>query len=124
MNRPVAPVAGWHEVAQHGGVAGPPAAPQDLASIIYTSGSTGKPKGVMLTHGNLVANIRSIVAYLELTERDVQMVVLPFFYVMGKSLLNTHVAVAGTVVVNNGFAYPASVVAQMAKEGVTGFSIT
>jgi long-chain acyl-CoA synthetase len=116
------PVAGWHEVAKHGVVGGPPVAAQDLASIIYTSGSTGKPKGVMLTHGNLVANVRSIVAYLELTERDVQMVVLPFFYVMGKSLLNTHVAVAGTVVVNNGFAYPASVVAQMAREGVTGFS--
>jgi acyl-CoA synthetase (AMP-forming)/AMP-acid ligase II len=117
-----APVAGWHEVASHGVSDGPLVAAQDLASIIYTSGSTGKPKGVMLTHGNLVANIRSIVAYLELTERDVQMVVLPFFYVMGKSLLNTHVAATGTVVVNNGFAYPASVVAQMAKEGVTGFS--
>lgn len=93
-----------------------------LASIIFTSGSTGRPKGVMLTHGNIVANTRSIVTYLELTSSDIQMVVLPFFYVMGKSLLNTHMAVAGTVVVNNSFAYPASVVQQMIDERVTGFS--
>jgi acyl-CoA synthetase (AMP-forming)/AMP-acid ligase II len=50
------------------------------------------------------------------------MVVLPLFYVMGKSLLNTHMAVGGTVVFNNRFMYPADVVHQMIKENVTGFS--
>ena len=94
----------------------------DLASIIYTSGSTGKPKGVMLRHRNIVANVRSICEYLKLSDRDIQMCVLPFFYVMGKSLLNTHFAVGGTVVINNKFAFPASVVNQMIEEKVTGFS--
>jgi acyl-CoA synthetase (AMP-forming)/AMP-acid ligase II len=94
----------------------------ELASIIFTSGSTGKPKGVMLTHDNIVANTRSIVRYLELTSADIQMVVLPFFYVMGKSLLNTHMSVGGTVVLNNQFAYPATVIQQIIDEGVTGFS--
>ncbi len=94
----------------------------DLASIIFTSGSTGKPKGVMLSHGNITANVRSICSYLELTENDIQMVVLPFFYVMGKSLLNTHFAVGGSVVINNTFFYPATVVKQMVQEKVTGFS--
>jgi acyl-CoA synthetase (AMP-forming)/AMP-acid ligase II len=50
------------------------------------------------------------------------MVVLPFFYVMGKSLLNTHMAAAGTIVINNRFMYPADVVHQMIEEKVTGFS--
>ena len=50
------------------------------------------------------------------------MVVLPFFYVMGKSLLNTHFAVGGTVVLNNKFAFPAAVIKQMVDEKVTGFS--
>jgi acyl-CoA synthetase (AMP-forming)/AMP-acid ligase II len=94
----------------------------DLASIIFTSGSTGKPKGVMLSHRNIVTNTRSITQYLDLTSADIQMVVLPFFYVMGKSLLNTHIAVGGTVVINNRFAYPASVIQQMVDEQVTGFS--
>jgi len=94
----------------------------DLASIIYTSGSTGIPKGVMLTHKNIVSNTKSICRYLDLTDKDVQMVVLPFFYVMGKSLLNTHFAVGGTVVINNKFAFPATVIKQMVDEKITGFS--
>jgi acyl-CoA synthetase (AMP-forming)/AMP-acid ligase II len=94
----------------------------ELAGIIYTSGSTGKPKGVMLSHLNIVSNTSSICQYLNLTENDIQMVVLPFFYVMGKSLLNTHFAAGGTIVINNKFAYPASVINQMVDEKVTGFS--
>lgn len=96
--------------------------PEDLASIIYTSGSTSKPKGVMLSHANILANTKSICQYLNLTNNDIQMVVLPFFYVMGKSLLNTHFAVGGTVVLNNKFAFPASVIKQMVEENITGFS--
>lgn len=94
----------------------------DLASIIYTSGSTGIPKGVMLSHKNIVSNTKSICRYLDLTVKDIQMVVLPFFYVMGKSLLNTHFAIGGTVIINNKFAFPATVIKQMVDEKVTGFS--
>lgn len=96
--------------------------PSDLAGIIYTSGSSGRPKGVMLSHRNITANTISICQYLAITEKDVQMVVLPFFYVMGKSLLNTLFRAGGTVVINNRFAFPATVVNEMIQEKVTLFS--
>ncbi len=97
-------------------------APAPLAQIIYTSGTTGSPKGVMLTHANLVANTRSIVEYLRLTDQDRVMAVLPFFYSYGNSLLLTHVAVGGTLVVNQSFLYPNVILDQMVSEEVTGFS--
>jgi acyl-CoA synthetase (AMP-forming)/AMP-acid ligase II len=118
------PLFSWDEIMAGGGDANPdvPLSETGLASIIYTSGSTGRPKGVMLSHRNIVSNTRSICRYLRLTAADIQMVVLPFFYVMGKSLLNTHFAVGGRVVLNNKFAFPAAVLKQMAAEQVTGFS--
>jgi acyl-CoA synthetase (AMP-forming)/AMP-acid ligase II len=95
---------------------------QDLAAIVYTSGSTGHPKGVMLTHGNLHANTESIVASLGLVETDRVMSVLPFYYVYGKTLLNTHVCVGGSVVIDNRFAFPSAVVKAMVEKEITGFS--
>ncbi len=94
----------------------------DLAEIVYTSGSTGEPKGVMLTHLNLVSNMRSIASYLHLTEEDKVMVVLPFYYIYGKSLLLTHFLVGGQVVIDNRFMYPNKVLETMAETGVTGFA--
>jgi long-chain acyl-CoA synthetase len=94
----------------------------DLAAIIYTSGSTGEPRGVMLTHRNVVTNTRSIVSYLGLTEQDRVMCVLPFYYVYGLSLLHTHLAVGGSVVIDNRFAFPNVVLRAMQEHGVTGFA--
>jgi len=114
----------FEDVAGEGDASNPGLAldPSRLACLIYTSGSTGVPKGAMLTHRNIVHNTDSICTYLNLTPDDRQMVVLPFFYVMGKSLLNTHFAVGGSVVLNNRFAYTGAVIKQMIDEQVTGMS--
>lgn len=95
---------------------------EDIAQIIYTSGTTGVPKGVMLRHRNLIANTQSTIEYLRLSEHDKIMAVLPFFYSYGNSILLTHIAVGGTLVVNQSFLYPNVILDQMAAEEVTGFS--
>ncbi len=94
----------------------------DVASIVYTSGSTGKPRGAVLSHLNIVSNTRSIVDYLGLTSEDRIMVVLPFYYIYGKSLLNTHFFVGGSVVIDNRFMYPNVVLKTMQEQDVTGFA--
>lgn len=92
------------------------------AAIIYTSGSTGRPRGVVLRHENIVANTRSIVSYLELNANDRVLAVLPFHYVYGKSLLNTHVAVGGAVIIENRFLFPHVALDTLERERATGFA--
>lgn len=64
--------------------------PENLAAICYTSGTTGRSKGAMLTHGNLVANARTLVALWRFTRDDVLVHALPIYHVHGL-FVATHV---------------------------------
>jgi 1-acyl-sn-glycerol-3-phosphate acyltransferase len=55
----------------------------DFALIQYTSGSTGDPKGVLLSHANLLANIRAIADGVALRPTDVVVSWLPLYHDMG-----------------------------------------
>jgi acyl-CoA synthetase (AMP-forming)/AMP-acid ligase II len=92
------------------------------AEIIFTSGSTGKPKGVMISHKNLIANTSSIVEYLQLTSDDRMLVVLPFYYCYGLSLLHTHLRVGGSIVFNNSFIFLGGVLKSLIDYKCTGFA--
>lgn len=61
----------------------PVIAPGDVAFVQYTSGSTGQPKGVILTHANLLANIRAMGRALRVTSDDVFVSWLPLYHDMG-----------------------------------------
>ena len=56
---------------------------QDVAFLQYTSGSTGQPKGVILTHANLLANIRAMGRALQADSTDVFASWLPLYHDMG-----------------------------------------
>jgi long-chain acyl-CoA synthetase len=49
----------------------------DLAAVVYTSGTTGKPKGVMLTHRNVLENVKSVLARVLPLQSDVFLSFLP-----------------------------------------------
>ena len=60
----------------------PPAESAPLA-IVYTSGTTGAAKGAILTHGNFLANARTLVEAWRITEADRLLLPLPLFHVHG-----------------------------------------
>jgi len=93
-----------------------------VAEIIFTSGSTALPKGVMLSHNNIIANTDSIVQYLCLSEKDIMMVVLPFFYCYGLSLLHSHIRAGGSLVLNNNFIFLGSTFNDLNNYKCTGFA--
>lgn len=96
--------------------------PDSPAAIIYTSGTTGRPKGVTLSHRNLAANVRSILSYLPLGADARTLNVLPFYYSYGNSVLHTHLAAGGCLILENSLTYPHRVVERMEQESVTGFN--
>lgn len=59
------------------------AKPQEIALLQYTSGSTGNPKGVIVTHANLLTNIRAMGRALRATPNDVFVSWLPLYHDMG-----------------------------------------
>lgn len=57
--------------------------PQEIAFLQYTSGSTGNPKGVMLTHANLLANIRAMGEAIQADSTDIFVSWMPLYHDMG-----------------------------------------
>lgn len=67
----------------------------ELAVIIYTSGTTGHPKGVMLSHGNLINNIRAASELFAAQTKERSLMVLPMSHVYGMMLMNIGVILGG-----------------------------
>ena len=74
---PVVALADWLADATRRPLMQTPPCAADLAAIVYTSGTTGKPKGVMLTHRNVVADVKAVMARIQPTPGDVFLSFLP-----------------------------------------------
>ncbi|MDC8756764.1 AMP-dependent synthetase/ligase [Janthinobacterium fluminis] len=93
---PAAPASGpvmlvalrdWLAVAAGSSPARLPAvAAADLAAIVYTSGTTGKPKGVMLTHANILANVRALTGCVKVGTADVFLSFLPLSHTFERTV--------------------------------------
>ncbi|MEQ8469308.1 AMP-dependent synthetase/ligase [Coleofasciculus sp. E1-EBD-02] len=60
--------------------------PDTLAALVYTSGTTGKPKGVMLSHGNLLHQVTSLGAIVQLEAGDRVLSILPPWHVYERAI--------------------------------------
>jgi len=58
----------------------------DLVTIIYTSGTTGTPKGVMLTHKNIMHNVRVLPDVIHITHQERWLSILPVWHVFERTL--------------------------------------
>lgn len=92
------------------------------AALMFTSGTTQKPRAVRITHHNIRANTESIIEYLSLSNKERIMVVLPFYYCFGTSLLHTHLRVGGSMVLGNSFAFPETILDMMENYQCTEFA--
>lgn len=64
--------------------------PDDIASIVYTSGTTGPPKGVMLTHNNLISNVKTSASIIEFSDKDTVLSLCPLSHVMERMVTFTY----------------------------------
>ncbi len=99
-------------------------AENDLAVLIFTSGTAGSPKAAMLTHGNLLANLRQCQDHpgRAQTAADVAFAVLPFFHIFGLNVVLGLTFVAGATVLAAERFDPQSGIESIATHGVTVIS--
>jgi len=62
------------------------AKPEDVATFLYTSGTMGKPKGVILTHANIVSNVRECAKIFPLSRNDACISLLPLSHILERTL--------------------------------------
>jgi long-chain acyl-CoA synthetase len=81
-------------------VTAPPAAvdPGSLATIVYTSGTTGRPKGVMLSHDNILSNVRAALAVYAVYTDDEFLSFLPLSHMFERTVGYCLTMVAGATV--------------------------
>jgi long-chain acyl-CoA synthetase len=71
--------------------------PGDEATLIYTSGTTGVPKGVVLTHDNIVSNIKTSASIIPFSSEDTVLSFLPLSHILERMVMFTYLYKGCTV---------------------------
>ena len=91
--------------------------------MLHTSGTTSKPKRVMLTHKNLICNIESNIASLNLSDKDVTLISMPIhFGYCNTAQLLTHIYLGASIIILDGVFWPKRFFEIIQKEKVTNFT--
>ncbi|MCB9075887.1 MAG: long-chain fatty acid--CoA ligase [Chitinophagales bacterium] len=69
----------------------------DVATIIYTSGTTGIPKGVMLTHNNIVSNVKDALSIITVTKNAKTLSFLPLCHVFERTINYAYFAAGASI---------------------------
>lgn len=93
----------------------------DLAAILYTSGSTGKPKGIMLSHENIVLGAKSVAQYLQMSNKDKILAVLPLSFDYGLNQLTSSFLVGAQCILLD-YLLPTDVIKNIEKHQITGLA--
>lgn len=97
------------------------AADDDLAVLIFTAGTAGSPKAAMLSHGNLLSNLRQVQEHpgRAVVADDVSLGVLPLFHIFGLNVvLGLMLFVGGSVALDARFE-PRRTLGLIKQHGVT-----
>jgi acyl-CoA ligase (AMP-forming) (exosortase A-associated) len=94
---------------------------KDLAAILYTSGSTGRPKGVMLSHANIMTGATIVSTYLDISDSDRILAILPFSFDAGLNQLTTAFLRGSTLVLMT-FIFAREIVRMLVREHITALA--
>lgn len=85
------------EIAEQNSNIEPQIDQHDLATIIYTSGSTGMPKGVMLSHRNIVSNIKAIITLIPIQYKHVSASFLPLSHIFERMVIYSYMTIGVSI---------------------------
>jgi len=95
----------------------------DLASLLYTSGTTADPKGVMLSHSNLMGEVRAVFGWAHIGPEDALLGVLPLFHVLSQMANLLLPLVKGSRVVYLETVNTTELLRALAERGITAFAV-
>ena len=64
----------------------------EVFTIVYTSGNTGTPKGVMLTHKNIVSQLRDINTLINLEQKEIALSLLPLAHIFERTVMSYYLS--------------------------------